>query len=156
MSPHSAGILLFRYHGEALEVLLIHPGGPFWENRDLGAWSMPKGLLEDDENLLDAARREFEEETGFKVDGEFIDLGELKQPSGKIVHAFALEGNIDSQDIKSNVFELEWPRHSGVIQTFPEVDQGEWFDLETALNKIAPGQRLFLDRLVAATAKRLC
>lgn len=146
----SAGILLYRYHDAVLEVLLVHPGGPYWVNKDLGAWSIPKGLLEGNENPLDAARREFEEETGFAIAGEFIDLGKLKQPSGKTVHAFAVEGDISSRDIKSNLFELEWPRHSGEIQTFPEVDEGEWFDLKTAGMKIASGQKPFLDRLVEA------
>lgn len=143
----SAGILLYRYQSDKLEVLLVHLGGPFWINKDAGAWSIPKGLCETGENLLQAARREFEEETGFAVDGRFISLGKLKQPSGKIIHAWALEGRIDVSKIKSNTFSLEWPPHSGRIREFPEVDRGDWFDLEMAQQKISKGQRPFLSRL---------
>jgi len=139
---------LYRYAEYGLEVLLVHLGGPFWVNKDLGSWTIPKGLNESEEGLLQTAQREFEEETGFKVDGEFISLGKLKQSSGKIIHAWALEGDIDAENIKSNTFYLEWPSHSGKIQAFPEVDRGSWFDLETAHNKIFRGQRPFLDRLL--------
>lgn len=150
MSQHSAGILLYRFHDDTLYVLLVHPGGPFWVGKDLGAWSIPKGLLEKDEAPLETAKREFAEETGFKVDGEFIELGKLKQPSGKIVHAWALEGNIDASQITSNTFTLEWPRNSGRIQEYPEVEKGDWFDLETARKKMHKGQVRFLDKLIAS------
>ncbi len=149
MTQHSAGILLYRYKDGTLQVLLVHPGGPFWVNKDLAAWSIPKGLLEEGEDPLDTARREFAEETGFSVDGDFIDLGELKQPGGKVVHAWALEGDLDETRISSNTFPLEWPKHSGRIQEFPEVDRGEWFDAETARLKIHKGQIPFLDRLLS-------
>lgn len=139
---------MFRRSGGCLQVMLVHPGGPFWVGKDDGAWSIPKGLFEADEDALCAARREFLEETGFAVDGDVIELGTLKQPSKKIVHAFAVEGNIDTENIVSNTFELEWPPHSGKLQHFPEVDRGEWFDLETARRKISKGQQPFLDRLI--------
>jgi len=148
MRQISAGILLYRKRDEKLEVLLVHLGGPFWINKDLGAWSIPKGLCESEENLLQTAQREFEEETSFALDGDFISLGSIKQPSGKIVHAWALKGDLDADKIKSNTFSLEWPSHSGKIKEFPEVDRGSWFDLETAHNKIFRGQRPFLDRLM--------
>jgi predicted NUDIX family NTP pyrophosphohydrolase len=150
----SAGILLYRYQGNGVEVLLVHLGGPYWLHKDLAAWSIPKGLCEADENLLQAARREFEEETGFAVDGDFIYLGELKQSTGKIVHAWALEGELDADKIRSNTFSMEWPRNSGRIQEFPEVDKGAWFDLKTARRKIIKGQIPFLDRLVAILNSR--
>lgn len=148
MSQHSAGILLYRYRGDELEVLLVHPGGPFWVRKNMGAWSIPKGLFEENEDPLEAARREFKEETGFSVSGQFIQLGELKQPSRKIIHAWALEGDIDTRRLSSNTFTLEWPRHSGQQQEFPEIDRGEWFGLETARSKILKGQAPFLDRLL--------
>ena len=150
MRQRSAGILLYRLEDGNVQVLLVHPGGPFWINKDAGAWSIPKGLYEADEDSLSAAKREFEEETGFVVDGDFLDLGELKQPSGKIVHAWAIAGNLDVSQLRSNTFELEWPRHSGQIQHFPEVDKGAWFDMTTAREKISAGQAAFLDRLLAA------
>lgn len=150
MVQRSAGILLFQQLEHKLLVLLVHPGGPFWVNKDEGAWSIPKGLYDNDEKPLHAAKREFAEETGFHVDGDFIDLGELTQPSGKIVHAWALAGNIDVNMLHSNTFELEWPRDSGKIQVYPEVDKGSWFDLETARKKISVGQTAFLDRLLDA------
>jgi len=128
-------------------VLLVHLGGPYWTNKDLAAWSIPKGLCEAGEDLLQTARREFEEETGFAVDGDFINLGKLKQPGGKIIHAWALEGELDADKIKSNTFILEWPRNSGRIQEYPEVDKGAWYDLETARRKIFKGQLSFLDSL---------
>jgi predicted NUDIX family NTP pyrophosphohydrolase len=149
MSQHSAGILLYRYRDGELQVLLVHPGGPFWAKKDLGAWSIPKGLLEGDEAPLAAAKREFQEETGFAVDGRFLELGELRQTSGKIIHAWALQDDVDEGRIRGNTFTLEWPPHSGKIQSFPEVDRGEWFNLATAREKIHKGQAAFLDRLVA-------
>lgn len=149
MGVHSAGILLYRFKRQHLEVLLAHPGGPYWSGKDEGAWSIPKGLIEGRESLLEAAKREFREETGFAVDGDFIALGKLRMPSGKIVHAWALEQDIDADKIVSNTFTLEWPQHSGVIREYPEMDRAEWFDLETARAKIAKGQSAFLDRLAA-------
>lgn len=148
MSLHSAGILCFRYRNEELEVFLVHPGGPFWVNRDTGAWSIPKGLIDENESPLLAARREFQEETGFEVDGEFIELGQLQQPSRKIVHAWAIEKELDAGQLSSNTFEMEWPRRSGVMQAFPEVDKGAWFSMDEARERIYRGQLAFLDRLV--------
>ena len=148
MTVQSAGILLFRFNNELLEVMLVHPGGPFWVNKDLGAWSIPKGLIEENEQPLAAAKREFEEETGFEVEGDFVELGALKQPSKKIVHAWALQKDIDTSKIVSNTFELEWPRHSGQIKEYPEIDRGAWFGLEEAKLKISKGQLKFLDVLV--------
>ncbi len=150
MSRHSAGVLLYRYRDGMLEVLLAHPGGPLWEGRDVGAWTIPKGLFDDDETPLAAARREFEEETGFAVDGDFIALGELRLPSGKVVHIWALEGDLDADAIESNLFTMEWPRGSGRMQDFPEVDRGAWFDLEMARVKIFRNLAPFLDRLLDA------
>ena len=149
MSLQSAGILLFRFKQKELEVLLAHPGGPFFEHREDGVWSIPKGLCEDNESPLETARREFEEETGFAVDGSFIELGRLRLSSGKIVHAWALEYDIDATNIVSNCFEMEWPRHSGQIMEFPEVDKAAWFDLAEAKRKISKGQAGFIDRLAA-------
>jgi predicted NUDIX family NTP pyrophosphohydrolase len=143
----SAGILLYRIRNGALEVFLVHPGGPYWHNKDLGAWSIPKGLLEEGDDELAAAKREFEEETGSPVDGEFTPLAALKQPSGKVVHAWAVEGDIDASSIKSNTFPMEWPPRSGKMQEFPEVDRGGWFTLAAARERILNGQRGFLDQL---------
>ena len=148
MGQHSAGILLYRHQDGTVQVLLVHPGGPFWQHKDDGAWSIPKGLCDENEDPLAAAVREFRGETGFQVDGEFIELGELKQPSKKIIHVWALDGDIEVDRIASNTFTLEWPRLSGKIQNYPEVDKGEWFDLEMARNKIINGQVQFLDRLL--------
>ena len=148
MSVTSAGILLFRYRDKELELFLVHPGGPFWAKRDAGAWSIPKGLCEADEPALAAARREFGEETGFALDGAFIDLGELRQPSGKIVHAWALAQDVDAAALRSNTFTLEWPKGSGVVREYPEVDRGAWFDLAEARDRLLKGQRGFLDRLL--------
>jgi predicted NUDIX family NTP pyrophosphohydrolase len=148
MSVHSGGVLLYRYREGRLQVMLVHPGGPLWARKDEGAWSVPKGLFEPHESALEAARREFEEETGFAVDGEFVALGELKQASGKIVHAWAVEGDLDTAKIKSNTFTLEWPKHSGILREYPEIDRGGWFDVDNARNKIVKGQAAFLDRLL--------
>ena len=148
MSLQSAGILLFRFKNGKLEVMLTHPGGPFWTNRDAGAWSIPKGLIDKNETALDAAKREFKEETGFVVEGEFIQLGELKQPNKKIVHAWAVEKDIDATKIVSNTFELEWPKGSGNINAYPEIDKGAWFGLAQARFKILKGQAGFIGRLV--------
>jgi len=148
MNVHSYGILLYRRNAGCWQVMLVHPGGPFWAGKDAGAWSIPKGLPEDGEPGLETARREFREETGFEVDGEFLALGALRQPSGKTVHAWALEGDLDANRVHSNTFTLEWPRHSGNYREFPEVDAGGWFSLAQARQKIIPGQAGFLDRLL--------
>jgi predicted NUDIX family NTP pyrophosphohydrolase len=148
MRVHSGGILLFRYLAGRLQVMLVHPGGPYWENKDEGAWSIPKGLFEENEGPLEAARREFAEETGFDAEGEFIELGELIQSSRKIVHAWALESDLDTTRIRSNTFALEWPPNSGRVVDYPEIDKGQWFDIVEARKKIATGQLGFIDRLV--------
>lgn len=147
MSVHSYGILLFR-RAAGWQVMLVHPGGPFWAGKDTGAWSIPKGLPEGDEPGLETARREFREETGFEVDGEFLELGALRQPSGKTIHGWALEGDLDVSRIRSNPFTLEWPRHSGTLREYPEIDAGRWFSLAEAREKINRGQAAFLDRLL--------
>jgi predicted NUDIX family NTP pyrophosphohydrolase len=155
--PISAGILLYRIAAGVLEVFLVHPGGPYWRNKDAGAWSIPKGLLEHGDDPLAAAKREFREETGSPVDGEFIALAPLRQASGKMVHAFAVEGDIDASAIVSNLFPMEWPPRSGRMQEFPEVDGGAWFKLPEAREKILSGQRAFLDELgrrIGATSSR--
>ena len=150
MSKKSGGILPFRFQGNHLEVLLVHPGGPLWAGKDEGAWSISKGLFEENESPLDAAKREFKEETGFEVDGVFIELGRIKQPSGKIVFAWAVEKNLDERRIVSNKFSLEWPRRSGIMRDFPEIDRAGWFDIESARKKILKGQQGFIDRLLYA------
>ncbi len=147
-SRRSAGILLHRGHGDAIEVLLVHPGGPAWSDRDLGAWSIPKGECADGEDPLDAARREFEEELGSAPPaGEAEDLGEIRQRSGKRVHGWALAGDLDVSTVFSNTFEFEWPPRSGRMIEIPEVDRAEWFGLEAAREKINAGQVPLLDRL---------
>ncbi len=143
----SAGILLWRKRG-GLEVFLVHPGGPFWAKKDLGAWSIPKGEIDEGEDPLTAARREFEEETGFAIDGDFQPLAPLKQPSGKVIVAFAVEGDCDPAQLRSNTFELEWPPKSGRRAEFPEVDRAAWFDVEEARTRIIKGQVAFLDELL--------
>jgi len=148
MSVRSAGILLYRFNEGNLQVMLVHPGGPFWAKKDDGVWSIPKGIYEEGENPRAAAKREFQEETGQEVDGDFIDLGELKQPSRKIVQAWALEHDLDTSRIISNTFSLEWPPKSGAVREYPEVDRGRWFNVQEAREKILKGQLEFLDRLV--------
>ncbi len=154
MALHSAGILLFRLKNGKLEVMLVHPGGPFWARKDEAAWSIPKGLFDENEKALDAARREFNEETGLEVDGSFIELGEVKQPGGKIVHAWALEKDLDITKIESNSFAIEWPKNSGTVREYPEVDRAGWFGLDQARKKILKGQIPLLDRLAAVVAKQ--
>ena len=151
MAKTSAGLLLFRETSGGLEVLLVHPGGPFWSRKDDGAWSLPKGEFEAGEDPLAAARREFEEETGAAADGEAIPLGSLRQPGGKTVHAWAVRGDFDPDLLRSNTFLREWPPKSGRMREFPEVDRAGWFPLETARRKILKGQAGFLDRLEART-----
>ena len=142
----SAGILLYRRAGDEVMVLLAHPGGPFWARKDEGAWTIPKGEFEN-EDALAAARREFAEETGSVPEGEFVALTPCVQKNGKIVHAFALEGDLDVNTIKSNLFEMEWPPHSGKRSQFPEIDRAEWFTLAAAREKINPAQRALLAEL---------
>ena len=150
MTKLSAGILLYRGSPPTLEVLLVHPGGPFWTNKDAGAWSIPKGEYAAGEDPLAAARREFAEELGSPPPhGEFVKLGELKQPSRKIISVFAAPGDFDPASLKSNCFELDWPPKSGRLQSFPEVDRAEWFSPDRAREKILKGQRPFIDRLLA-------
>jgi predicted NUDIX family NTP pyrophosphohydrolase len=143
----SAGILLYRIRAGVPEVFLVHPGGPFWARKDAGAWSIPKGEFEDGDDPLEAARREFLEETGSPVDGPFAALKPLKQGGGKVVHAWTVEGDIDAASIKSNTFSMEWPPRSGRQQEFPEVDRGEWFAMPQAREKLLEGQLGFLDEL---------
>ncbi|MBV9903006.1 MAG: NUDIX domain-containing protein [Alphaproteobacteria bacterium] len=150
MPLKSAGILLYRRpRRRSVEVFLIHPGGPFWKNKDEGAWSIPKGLVAAGEDPLDAARREFTEETGFTVDGAFHELGTFKQPGGKLVTAFALEGDCDPTRLVSNMFSMEWPPRSGRRQDFPEADRAAWFARAEAEVKILKGQKAMLDALDA-------
>ena len=144
----SAGLLLYRRCTE-LEVFLVHPGGPFWTKKDTGAWSVPKGEVEDGEDPLQAAKREFTEETGFTISGEFRSLDSLKQPSGKIIYAWAIEADCDPGQIRSNLFSLEWPPKSGKIQQYPEVDRAAWFNISEARNKILAGQVRFIEQLIA-------
>lgn len=143
----SAGLLLYRRNKNVLEVFLVHPGGPFWENKDEGAWSIPKGEFEEDEDPLQAAIREFSEETGKVVSGKFLKLNPVKQKSGKNVLAWALETNIDATHIESNNFKIEWPPHSGKFQNFPEVDKGQWFLIDEAKKKINAAQVSLLTEL---------
>jgi predicted NUDIX family NTP pyrophosphohydrolase len=144
----SAGLILFRRSAErGLEIFLAHPGGPFWANRDSGAWTIPKGVVEDGEDLLDAARREFNEETGIVATGPFIPLGSIKQKAGKTVHAWAWEGDADASTITSNFTTTEWPRGSGKTLTFAEIDRCQWFDAATALEKMNPAQSELVGRL---------
>lgn len=138
---------MYRCRGDRVEVFLVHPGGPFWVNKDLGAWSIPKGEFEPPEEALSAAQREFEEETGFKARGPFISLTPVRQKNGKIVDAWACEGDCDPADLKSNMFAMEWPLHSSRRQEFSEVDRAGWFGLEEAGRKILPGQSAFLEEL---------
>jgi len=145
----SAGILLYRIIEGGLQVFLVHPGGPFFKNKDEGSWSIPKGEFLDNEEALAAAKREFEEETGQPVDGEFIELGTVRQKSGKIVHAWAIEGDIDHETIISNTFEIEWPPRSGRQITIPEIDRAAWFEPGIAKQKINPAQAVFIDKLVS-------
>ncbi|MGA2143488.1 MAG: NUDIX domain-containing protein [Bryobacteraceae bacterium] len=149
MAKLSAGILLFKHGAGGFEVFLVHPGGPFWAKKDLGAWSLPKGEYARQEDPLNAALREFEEETSFRLEpGNLLPLGELKQPSGKIVTAWALEKDVDAALVKSNLFAMEWPPKSGQRQEFPEVDRAGWFPLAEARQKLLKGQVAFLDRLM--------
>ena len=146
-SVSSVGILLYRRAGANLEVLLVHPGGPYWRKKDEGAWSIPKGEMDEGEDAEVAARREFMEETGIALSGLLDPLGDIRQRGGKRVIAFAAEGDVDVQTMQSNTFEIEWPPKSGRMQSFPEIDRAEWFDLASAHAKILEAQRALLDRL---------
>lgn len=149
MPQRSAGVLLHRAGPEGPEVFLVHPGGPFWARKDDGAWSIPKGLCDADEDPPSAAKREFAEEVGAVPAGTLLPLGEFRQSGGKIVIAFTLEGDFDPEALRSNEFEMEWPPRSGRRQSFPEVDRAAWFGLEAARTKLLPGQRPILDALLA-------
>lgn len=154
MAKNSAGILLYRFTGKEMEVMLVHPGGPLHAKRDLGAWSIPKGEYTENEDPLDCAKREFEEEIGKKLPGgDFIKLTPITQKGGKNVHAWALEGNINVKEIKSNTFLLEWPPKSGKQIEIPEVDKAEWFDITTAKEKINEKQVDLVDELLAILNK---
>jgi predicted NUDIX family NTP pyrophosphohydrolase len=144
----SAGILLFRTSDRGVEVLLVHPGGPFWRRKDLGAWTIPKGEVQPGEDLLDAARREFHEETGWPAEGEVISLGQVRQASRKVVHGWAVEGEFDPSAINSNTFEMEWPPRSGQMTAFPEADKAAWFGIDEARRRILPAQAPLLDALL--------
>jgi predicted NUDIX family NTP pyrophosphohydrolase len=146
-SKPSAGLLLYRRRSGRLEVFLAHPGGPFWRNRDAGAWTIPKGVAEAGEDTLAAACREFAEETGVIPAGPFLPLGSIRQKAGKLVHAWAWEGDADPTQVTSNTMQTEWPRGSGRLLTFPEVDRCDWFDTVSAREKINPAQAELIDRL---------
>jgi predicted NUDIX family NTP pyrophosphohydrolase len=145
MTKESAGLLVFRRRDRALEFLLVHPGGPFWQNKDLGAWSIPKGEIDRSEDKLAAARRELKEETGFEVEDRFTALSPVKLKGGKIVHAFLAEGDFDPATMICNTFEMEWPPRSGRRQSFPECDRAAWFAADEALERINPGQRPLIE-----------
>ena len=150
MAKQSAGLLVYRVRERELEVFLVHPGGPFWAKKDAGAWSIPKGEFVVGEDPLDAARREFMEETGFAIEGPFASIGEIRQPGGKVVHAFVATADLDPAKVVSNTFSLEWPPRSGRWTEYPEVDRAAWFRLEDAAGKINRGQAELLKRLSAA------
>ncbi|MEZ5292280.1 MAG: NUDIX domain-containing protein [Vicinamibacterales bacterium] len=152
MAKTSAGILLYRGRGATLEVLLVHPGGPFWARRDAGAWTLPKGQPSPGEDLLTAARREFAEETGATADGPAAPLGQVTQAGGKVVHAWAVQGDMDPAALVSNAVRVEWPPGSGRWREVPEVDRAAWFDLADAGRRINPAQRAFLTALQAIDA----
>ena len=149
MPKQSVGILMYRRRGGALEVFLVHPGGPFWAKKEQHAWSIPKGEFAPGEDPLAAAKREFTEETGLTAEGDFVALAPLKQPGGKTVHAWALEGDCDPAAIRSNSFTMEWPPRSGRMQEYPEVDRAAWFDLAAAREKLHKGQVELIDQLEA-------
>lgn len=156
MKKLSAGILLYRQSVNGVEVFLVHPGGPFWAKKDKGAWSIPKGEYEADEDPLAAAKREFAEETGQPApSGEYVEIGEFKRKDGKMIRAWAVEGNLDATNISSNTFEMEWPPKSGQKQSFPEVDKAAWFPIEQAADKMHAGQSIFLENLAGALHIRL-
>lgn len=148
MPKQSAGILLYRKKEAQMQIFLVHPGGPFFKNKDDGSWSIPKGEFLEGDDPLAAAKREFEEETGETIAGEFIPLNPIRQKGGKTVHAWAVEGDIEHTTIKSNHFEIEWPPRSGKQQSFPEIDRADWFDIDAAKVKINSAQTGFIDELI--------
>ncbi len=149
MLKKSAGLLMYRHHNGTTQVLLVHPGGPFFAKKDHGVWSIPKGEFDDEEEPLKAAIREFTEELGAKPEGKFIELQPVRQKAGKLVYAWAIEGDLDTSSITCNTFVIEWPPRSGKMQTFPEIDKAEWFDPDEARNRINPAQVALLDQLVS-------
>ena len=153
MATRSAGLLPYRFSGSVCEVFLVHPGGPFWARKDDGAWTIAKGEVAEGESPVDAARREFREETSFEASGELLSLGEVKQTGGKIVTAWAFRGDFDPDEVVSNTIEMEWPPHSGHRRKFPEDDRAAWFTLAVARTKILRAQEPFLERLEAALEK---
>jgi predicted NUDIX family NTP pyrophosphohydrolase len=144
----SAGILLYRKTNHSTEVFLVHPGGPFWKGKDTGAWSIPKGEFGNEEDALEAAKREFKEETGSSIDGAFIELKPVKLKSGKMVYAWAAQGDINPETVVSNTFKVEWPYKSGKWQSYPEVDEASWFSITEAKDKINPAQAALIDDLL--------
>jgi predicted NUDIX family NTP pyrophosphohydrolase len=154
MGKKSAGLLVFRIRQNDLQIFLMHPGGPFFARKDLGAWSIPKGEIGENENEAEAAKREFEEETGFQFKGDLISLKPIKQKSGKTVVAWATEQDFDVSKIKSNLFEMEWPPKSGKYQQFPEMDRAEWFSVSDAKEKIIPGQNGLIEELEKIVVNR--
>jgi predicted NUDIX family NTP pyrophosphohydrolase len=152
MPKMSAAILPYRLTEGRLEVFLVHPGGPFWAGRDLGAWSLAKGEFESPEDPRDAAKREFMEETGFEVIGDLVRLEPRKQPGGKLIYAWAIEASYDPRELRSNTFTLEWPRGSGTQREFPEVDRAAWFDIDEARRRLLPGQVPFIEELATRVA----
>lgn len=154
MASRSAGILVYRRRAAGLEVFLVHPGGPFWAKKDYRAWSLPKGEFTETENPLEAAIREFREETGQSIRGDFLPLTPAKQPSRKIIHAFAVEGDVDADNIVSNAFELEWPPRSGAMQRFPEIDRGAWFAIGEAKKRAHAGLVPIFDELERVLERR--
>ncbi len=155
MAKISAGILVYRKKDKEYEVLLVHPGGPFWAKKELNAWSVPKGEVEEQEEIFKAALREFKEETGFEAVGEFIALTPVKQPSGKMIYAWAVESDFEAEKIVSNEFEMEWPPTSGKYKRFPEIDRAGWFTFAVARNKIVKGQIPILEELAEKLCKRM-
>lgn len=154
MAKKSAGILVYRLSEGKPQILLVHPGGPFWAKKDLGAWSVPKGEYEEDENPLNAAKREFKEELGIDISGDFIELSPVKQKSGKVVQAWAIEKSLDIGDFRSNTFSVEWPQRSGKFKEFPEVDKAQWFSPEEARQKINAAQAGLVDELMQKLQNR--
>jgi len=150
MAKLSAGLVMYRYRGAKLEVFLVHPGGPFWSKKDEGVWSIPKGEYTEDEEAFEVAKREFKEETGYKAEGDFMQLSPIKQPGGKIIAAWAFEGDCDAGKIKSNTFSMEWPPRSGKQAEFPEVDRAAWFPIKAAKTKLLKGQVSFIEQLCEA------
>ncbi len=144
---------MYKFKDKQVQIFLLHPGGPFFKNKDNGVWSIPKGEFQDDEDPLAAAKREFTEETGHTIDGKFVALQPIKIKSGKIISAWAVEGQIAADRVNSNLFEMEWPPRSGKMTSFPEIDKGEWFNLDEARIKITPGQLPLIDQLIALLFK---